>query len=113
MKFNKLNKFSKKKLVIISLIVIAVLLAIAVTLSLGNESKEEYISYKEFNTKLENNEVSAVLIEDDIVKFNLKESQNEYENDEFLYYTENPNVDKVLDGNIDKFIYDNLKLGVN
>lgn len=93
MKFNKLNKFSKKKLVIISLIVIAVLLAIAVILSLGNESKEEYISYKEFNTKLENNEVSVVLIEDDIVKFNLKESQNEYENDEFLYYTENPNVE--------------------
>ena len=26
--------------------------------------------------------------------------------------TENPNVDKVLDGDIDKFIYDNLKLGV-
>ena len=98
MKFNKLNKFSKKKLVIISLIVIAILLSIVLTLSLGNESKEEYISYKEFNTKLENNEVSAVLIEDDIVKFNLKESQNEesqneYKNDEFLYYTENPNVE--------------------
>ena len=27
--------------------------------------------------------------------------------------TENANVDKVLDGDIDKFIYDNLKLGVN
>ena len=26
--------------------------------------------------------------------------------------TENTNVDKVLDGDIDKFIYDNLKLGV-
>ena len=98
MKFNKLNKFSKKKLIIISLIVIAVLLAIAVTLSLGNESKEEYISYKEFNTKLENNEISVVLIEDDIIKFNLKESnkednKKEYENDDFLYYTENPNVE--------------------
>ena len=26
--------------------------------------------------------------------------------------TENASVDKVLDGDIDKFIYDNLKLGV-
>ena len=26
--------------------------------------------------------------------------------------TENANVDKVLDGDLDKFIYDNLKLGV-
>ena len=44
MKFNKLNKFSKKKLIIISLIVIAVLLAIVLTFCFGNESKEEYIS---------------------------------------------------------------------
>ena len=69
MKFNKLNKFSKKKLIIISLIGIVVLLAIVLTFCFGNESKEEYISYKEFNTKLENNEISVVLIEDDIVKF--------------------------------------------
>ena len=98
MKFNKLNKFSKKKLIIISLIVIAVLLAIVLSFCFGNESKEEYISYKEFNTKLENNEISVVLIEDDNVKFNLKESnkednKKEYENDDFLYYTENPNVE--------------------
>ena len=76
---------SKIKKIIIMLIVL-VLLIVVVIVNVFNNKKLQYISYKEFDNELTNNNIQSVLIEDDKVKF----SKN---NDENLYYTDNPNYD--------------------
>lgn len=85
-KFNFRNK--KKMLIpVIGLIVISVI----ILLYNLNKDELEKVSYKDFSQKLDKGEVKSVLIEDDVVKFNLKE--NELEDDVFLYYTDNPKVE--------------------
>ncbi len=76
---------SKTKKIIVMLIIIIILLAI-VLFNVFKSKDLQYISYKEFNNEIENNNIQSVLIEDNKVKF----SKN---NDENLYYTDNPNYD--------------------
>ena len=76
---------SKIKKIIAILIVLVILIAV-VAVNVFNNKKLQYISYKEFDNELTNNNIQSVLIEDDKVKF----SKN---NDENLYYTDNPNYD--------------------
>lgn len=77
----------KKKLknIIIAAILFIVIIGVYIAYSL-NSNNLEYISYKEFNEKLESGNIENVLIEDNNVKFNLK-------NDDKEYYTENPKTD--------------------
>ena len=71
---------------IIAILIVLVLLIAVVIVNVFNNKKLQYISYKEFDNELTNNNIQSVLIEDDKVKF----SKN---NDENLYYTDNPNYD--------------------
>ena len=71
---------------IIAILIVLVLLIAVVIVNVFNKKKLQYISYKEFDNELTNNNIQSVLIEDDKVKF----SKN---NDENLYYTDNPNYD--------------------
>ena len=66
MKLN--NKFKNKK--IIYILIIAVI-AIICLLSFRN-NKLEYMQYKDFSEKIENDNIESVIIEDDIVKFKQK-----------------------------------------
>ena len=85
-KFN----FRNKKKIFISVIGVIIISVIILLCNLNKEELEK-VSYKDFSQKLDKGEVKSVLIEDDVVKFNLKE--NELEEDVFLYYTDNPKVE--------------------
>ena len=73
----------KKKLLIISILV-AIILATLIILSILNNSKYQYVKYKDFNTYLEEEKIERVIIEDQKLKFTKNEDSN-------LYYTDNPN----------------------
>ena len=68
---------------IVALIVLALFVAI-LALSVFKNNNIQYVSYKDFDSKIKNNNIKSVWIEDDKLKF----SEN---NDEKLYYTTNPN----------------------
>jgi cell division protease FtsH len=73
-----------KKIIIISIILLAIIAVII--FGVLNNKKLQYISYKEFDNEIANNNIKSVLIEDDKVKFYKTDSQT-------LYYTDNPNYD--------------------
>ena len=77
-------KINFKKM-IVALIVLALFVAILAFNVLKNNNIQ-YVSYKDFDSKIKNNNIKSVWIEDDKLKF----SEN---NDEKLYYTTNPNYD--------------------
>ena len=80
----------RKTKIVIILTILLILLCSIIGITLFSQEELEYINYKDFCTKLENEEIKSVLIEDDKVKFNLKQ---EVLNNEFLYYTDNPNFE--------------------
>ena len=80
MKLN--NKFKNKKIIYILIIIVV---AIICLLSFRN-NKLEYMQYKDFSEKIENDNIETVTIEDDIVKFKQK-------SDNTPYYTNNPHND--------------------
>lgn len=77
-------KINFKKMIVV-LIVLALFVAILAFNVLKNNNIQ-YVSYKDFDSKIKNNNIKSVWIEDDKLKF----SEN---NDEKLYYTTNPNFD--------------------
>lgn len=72
----------------IKIISIFLIIAIVVTGMYIFQRKDtaEYIQYKEFFEKVENGNISTVLIEDNNVKFTIKDDNKEY-------YTDNPNYE--------------------
>ena len=74
----------KLKKILILLIILLILLAIIFFNICNNNS--QYISYRDFDNALAIGDIKSAVIEDDKIKF-LKD------NDETLYYTENPNYD--------------------
>lgn len=76
----------KIKRIILILFIIIVIGAISVICILKNNSKLEYMNYKDFFEKVENQNINKVSIEDDKVTFTIK-------NDEKEYYTDNPNYE--------------------
>ena len=78
---------NKKLKIIIAITFICILIIGGIVgFNIYSDSKIEYIKYKDFNTELENGNISKVLIEDTKVKFKKN-------NDEKEYYTQNPNYD--------------------
>lgn len=77
-----MNNKSKRIILICLIFIIGILLYTF----LENE-KIEYMQYKYFYENLENGSIEEVSIEDDSLKFKI-------ENDEQMYYTENPNYDE-------------------
>lgn len=76
----------KKRFLIIWLIVIT-LIIICVAIALSSNEKATYVAYKDFYKDAQENNISSVVIQDDIIEF----SKN---NDKKIYYTENPeNID--------------------
>ena len=73
----------KRKIILLS-VMVALVLATIIILSIVDSKKYEYVSYKDFNIFLENEEVDRVTLEDSKVKFTKK-------NDQKLFYTDNPN----------------------
>jgi cell division protease FtsH len=76
---------SRVKKIIVILIILAILIAVIFS-NVFNNKNLKYVSYKDFDNEIANENIQSVWIEDDKVKF----SKN---NDENLYYTDNPNYD--------------------
>lgn len=76
---------SRIKEIIVILIILAILMAVIFS-NVFNNKNLQYVSYKDFDNEIANENIQSVWIEDDKVKF----SKN---NDENLYYTDNPNYD--------------------
>jgi cell division protease FtsH len=79
-----MNKTKVKKAIAIAIVLVIV--GIVIFLNTLNSENLQYISYKEFDSELASDNIQSAWIEDDKVKF----SKN---NDENLYYTDNPNYD--------------------
>ena len=73
----------KKKIIMVSILV-AILLATIIVLTVIDNTKYQYVKYKEFNNYLEEEKINTVIIEDKKVKFTRNEDTN-------FYYTDNPN----------------------
>lgn len=73
----------KKKIIMVSILV-AILLATIIVLTVIDNTKYQYVKYKEFNNYLEEEKINTVIIEDKKVKFTKNEDTN-------FYYTDNPN----------------------
>lgn len=79
-------KNKKIKIIVLVIFILFLLICGIVAFNIYNDSKLEYVKYKDFNSELEKGNISQVLIEDTQVKFKKN-------NDEKEYYTENPNSD--------------------
>lgn len=77
-------KLRAKKLII--LIVLICIIGTTFGIFYYSNSNKKHISYKEFNTKVENNEIVSAEITEDKLNFKLKDDEN-------LYYTDNPKYD--------------------
>lgn len=73
-----------KKLILILVVIIAI--GIFSIYAINENNNIKYMKYKEFYEIVEQGNIEKALIEDDNVKFNIK-------NDEKNYYTENPNYE--------------------
>ena len=72
-------KEKNKKIILI--ITCIILVGGLVIYAFSGEKDFEYVSYKDFFEKVESGNIDRVIIEDDFVKFNVR-------NDDKLYYTE-------------------------
>lgn len=91
---------NKKK--IISIIITILLIIIGILLFTINNDSKIYMSYKDFNSELENGNIRSAELDEEIITF-------QKDNDETKYYTENPDYD----GFKEKLLLNNVSVQTN